>query len=343
MWYERIAESNLIPDPVIRRFARRLVRAGLRRLDAPGTAERQTRKQALVEKLRGSPIALHVEAANEQHYELPAEFFGSFLGRRLKYSACYWPEGIDTLDDAEEAMLHLTCLRAGLEDGMDILDLGCGWGSLALWVAERYPKGHIVAVSNSVPQRAYIEARCRERGFGHLEVITADVAAFEPARQFDRIVSVEMFEHMKNYERLMGKIAGWLKPGGKLFVHHFSHREHAYEFDHTDPSDWMARHFFTGGTMPSDDLLAHFQRDLRAAAHWRVDGTHYTRTLNAWLRRFDAAEGRIRPILRDVYGPENEERWFANWRIFFIACAETFGIEGGSEYLITHRLFERPT
>lgn len=342
MWYERIAESNLIPDRVIRKFARRLVRSGLRQLDAPDAAERQARKQALVEKLRASPIALHVDAANRQHYELPAAFFEAFLGKRLKYSACYWPPGVDALDDAEEAMLRLTCQRAGLGDGMDVLDLGCGWGSLALWIAERYPNCRVVAVSNSAPQRAYVEARCRERGFDNLDVITADVTTFDPARQFDRVISVEMFEHMKNYERLMARIAGWLRPGGRLFVHHFSHREHAYEFDHTDPSDWMARHFFTGGTMPSDDLLLHFRHGLRAGAGWRIDGRHYTRTLNAWLRRFDAAERVIRPILRDVYGPENEDRWFANWRIFFIACAETFGIEDGSEYLITHRIFERP-
>jgi len=340
-WYMRLVETNRVPDWLIRVVVRGSLSRTLRRRYRASLEERSAQKRALLARLRQSPIAIRTKVPNRQHYEVPAAFFQTVLGRRLKYSCCYWPPGITTLDEAEEAMLRLTCARARLEEGMEVLDLGCGWGSLSLWIAEQYPNCRVLAVSNSRTQRAFIEARCRERGLANVEAVTADVAEFGTPRRFDRVLSVEMFEHMKNYERLMGHIAQWLVPGGMLFVHVFSHREFAYEFDAADPDDWMAQTFFTGGTMPSDDLLFHFQRDLYLVDHWRVDGGHYGRTLLAWLDKLDRNVGQVRRIVAETYGAENQIRWLVNWRLFFLVCSEVWHLGGGREYLVSHYLFQK--
>jgi cyclopropane-fatty-acyl-phospholipid synthase len=336
-----VVERDLLPDWLLRRAIRRQVRAHLARYERLGATERQARKLALIDRFRHSPIAVHTDAANAQHYELPAEFFQLVLGKHLKYSACYWPDGVQTLEAAEEAMLRLTCERAGVQDGMAILDAGCGWGSLTLWVAQHYPRCQVTALSNSRRQQAYIEQQAHDRGLANVALCAADIAEFDTDQRFDRVLSIEMFEHMKNYEQLMANIARWLKPGGKLFVHHFSHRENTYEFVHTDPDDWMARYFFTGGTMPSDDLLLYYQRDLTVAEHWRIDGTHYQRTLNAWLKRLDDQRGQVKQIMARVYGADQALRWLVYWRLFFMGCAEVFGINNGQEYFVTHLLFEK--
>jgi cyclopropane-fatty-acyl-phospholipid synthase len=334
-------EQGLVPDLVVRRGIRTLLAQRLSEL--PQDCEAAARhKRAFIARMDQAPIALVPERANEQHYEVPAEFFAEVLGPRRKYSSCFWPEGVDELAAAEEAALALTAERAGIVHGHRILDLGCGWGSFSLWAAERYPGSEIVAVSNSASQRGFIEARAEELGLDNLSVVTADMNELEPEGRFDRVVSIEMFEHMRNQRRLLARVHDWLNPGGRLFVHIFCHREHPYEFEDRGPSDWMSHHFFSGGIMPSDDLLLHFQDRLRLVARWRWDGRHYERTLNDWLARMDARRAEIRPILEATYGAEGWEIWWRRWRVFFMACAELFGYRNGQEWWVGHYLFERP-
>jgi cyclopropane-fatty-acyl-phospholipid synthase len=336
-----LAERGLLPDALIRLGIRRLCAHRLREERAGGLQAEGERFADRLAQLARSAVAIHPEAANAQHYELPPDFFALCLGPRLKYSACYYPRGSETLAQAEEAMLRLYCQRAELADGQDILELGCGWGSLTLWMAERYPAARITAVSNSHGQRAYIEAQCRERGLANVRVLTRDAnhLALE-ADQFDRCVSVEMFEHLRNYETMMRRISGWLRPGGKLFVHIFAHRTLMYPFETAGADNWMGRHFFTGGQMPAADTLLHFQSGLRIERRWLIDGTHYQRTANHWLERQDRHRIEALAVLRESYG-ESAALWLNRWRVFFMACAELFGYAGGREWLIAHYRFER--
>lgn len=333
-------ERGLLPDALIRLGIRHLLRV---RLAAEGRGDveaRRQRQRAFLEHLRDGPLALAVDAANRQHYELPPEFFVQVLGPRRKYSCCLFPGGVDDLAAAEEAMLRLTCQRAALADGMAILELGCGWGSLTLWMAEHYPRARITAVSNSAPQRELIEAACRERGFANVRVITADMNEFSSAETFDRIVSVEMFEHMRNYPELLRRISGWLKDDGRLFVHIFCHRELVYFFETDGADDWMGRYFFTGGIMPSDHLLFYCNNNLIVQGHWRVNGLHYRKTCEHWLRRQDERREQILPIFDKVYGAD-ADIWFRRWRVFFMACAELFGFNGGNEWFVAHYLLRK--
>jgi cyclopropane-fatty-acyl-phospholipid synthase len=351
-WYTRLLETGLVPDAVVRFAIRRICRARLREEGRGTPGERAERFARYLEDLRTSPIAIATGAANRQHYEVPAPFFEAVLGRRLKYSCGYWPEGVETLDEAEEAMLALTVERARVADGQRILELGCGWGSLALYVAERFPGSHVTAVSNSHGQRRFIEARARERGLANVTVITADMNEFDPRgggvagptpgdAGFDRIVSVEMFEHLRNYETLLARVAAWLAPAGLLFVHIFTHCEFAYPYTVRDATDWMAQHFFTGGQMPSDDLLLQFQRDVTLVDRWRVSGTHYEKTSNAWLARMDRRRSTLLPLMAGTYGDAETLRWWTRWRVFFMACAELFGYRDGREWMVSHYLFRR--
>jgi cyclopropane-fatty-acyl-phospholipid synthase len=264
------------------------------------------------------------------------------LRRRRKYSCAYWPENVTNLDDAEIAALELTCQRAEIEDGMDILELGCGWGSLTLWMAEQYPNARITAVSNSNSQREYISAKALNLGYTNIEVITADMNDFAIDAQFDRVVSVEMFEHMRNYRELYKRVYGWLKPGGRFFKHIFTNRNVPYPFEDRGDDDWMTRYFFSGGIMPSDDLPLYFQDQLKLVRRWRWDGTHYEKTSNAWLANMDQRKQEVWPVLVDAYGEVHAQQWWMRWRMFFMACAELFGFEKGQQWWVSHYLFERP-
>jgi cyclopropane-fatty-acyl-phospholipid synthase len=323
---DRLVDSGLVPEP--------LLRAGIRAICATRLREQRGADPArLIGELRSSEIAIETEAAKAQHYEVPTAFFQRVLGPTLKYSSCYWPPGTNRLADAELAMLELTASRAGLADGQRILDLGCGWGSLSLWAAARYRTSQITAVSHSRSQRAYIEARATERGLDNLRVITADVRTLElAAGSFDRVVSIEMFEHMRNYQLLLRRIAGWLAPGGSLFVHVFAHARYAYAYDDKGGSDWMAREFFTGGLMPSADLFRHFQDDLAIVDEWRISGTHYAKTAEAWHDNLLANAAAAERVLGD-------KKRVQRWRVFFLACAELFGYRDGTEWLVAHYRF----
>ena len=334
-------EQGLVPDSVIRTGIRRLLKQRLVEIEAGNAAAAAELSEAFVAGLQQAPVALVPDKANEQHYEVPARFFAEVLGQHRKYSSCWWPDGIHTLDHAEAAALTATCERAELSDGQDVLELGCGWGSLTLWMAERYPSSRITAVSNSHSQRTHIEAEVARRRLSNVRVITNDMNTFDNAERFDRIVSVEMFEHMRNWPELFRRASGWLKPRGRFFMHVFVHRTTPYLFVERDASDWMSRHFFSGGMMPSDDLALHFQDHLRLVHRWRWDGTHYERTSNAWLANMDARRATVWPLLEQTYGKENAQQWWMRWRIFFMSCAELFGYEHGQQWWVSHYLFER--
>ena len=340
-WYLRVVERDVLPDPVLSAAIRARIGRRVAREGAGTEEERSARFRQLVARLREAPIAVATDAANEQHYELPPEFFSLILGPRRKYSSAYWPPGVATLGEAEDAMLELYVERAALEDGQRVLELGCGWGSLALWLAERFPASTIVGVSNSHGQRRHIEAEADRRQLGNLRIVTADVNAFSTDETFDRVVSIEMFEHMKNYRQLLAHIDGWLADDGLLFVHVFSHRTLAFEFRDDDPSDWIGRYFFTGGLMPSDDLLAHFQDDLVLTDHWRLDGTHYEKTLRAWLALLDERRAEAEPILAATYGTDEMTRWLVRWRLFLLVSAELWGWRDGREFMVSHYRFAK--
>ena len=338
-------ERGILPDPAIRFGIRKLCAERLRSLARPTLESLQADASQYIELLRASPIAVHTEDANRQHYEVPAEFFALVLGKNRKYSSAYFPPGCVSLDAAEDFALEQTIARAELSDGMRILELGCGWGSLTLAMAKKFPRSEIVALSNSASQRAYIESEAKTRGLKNVRVITRNIdqetSIAEEFGTFSRVVSVEMFEHLRNYEALLQRVSSWLSPGGKLFVHIFTHRQYSYLFETEGDDNWMGRYFFTGGQMPAHELLAHFQRDLTLEKQWAWDGTHYQRTSEAWLENLDRNRDRIRPILASVYGSADADRWLQRWRVFFLSCAELFGYRSGSEWGVSHYLFQR--
>jgi cyclopropane-fatty-acyl-phospholipid synthase len=337
----RWLERDLAPDWLIRLAIGRLVAARLRAEQAGGPEAQAGRQTRLLEAMRTAAVSPGSEAAREQHYEVPAAFFELVLGPHLKYSCGLWRAGVTDLAGAEAAMLELTCCRARLADGQDVLELGCGWGSLTLFMAARHPRSRILAVSNSASQKRYIEAQAARRGLANLEVVTADMNRFETTRRFDRIVSVEMFEHMRNWEELLRRAGAWARPGGLLFVHIFSHLRFAYPFEVRAATDWMAEHFFTGGLMPSHDLPLHFQEQFRIRERWLVDGEHYRKTAEAWLARLDRNRAAVLALFASVYGSAQALRWLVRWRVFFLACAGLFGFAGGAEWMVSHYLFER--
>lgn len=336
-----LAERRLVPDWLIRRGIRALLKRRLvhEHVTDPETQSRRYRE--LIDELRESAIAIETDKANEQHYEVPAAFYELALGSHLKYSSGYWPSSVHNLDEAEAAMLEQTCEHADLAEGHEILELGCGWGSLTLWMASRYPGSRVTAVSNSASQRTHILARALDLGLDNIEVITCDVNELQLDRQFDRVVSVEMFEHVRNYRELLSRVAGWMKPEARLFVHIFCHRYLAYPFETQGDGNWMGRHFFTGGLMPAADTLLHFADDVQIEKRWLFSGTHYARTAAAWLDNIDARRDQVREVMQSIYG-DKAELWQQRWRLFFMACEELFAFDGGNAWLVAHYRFRRP-
>ncbi len=332
----RLVEKGYVPKPLLRRGIRRLLDARLREQVERHLPDRRSALAAFVEHMRASDIAPVPEKANEQHYELPPQFFERALGPRLKYSSAYYPTASSTLAEAEEAMLALTCERADLVDGQDVLELGCGWGSLTLWMAERYPASRIVAVSNSAPQRRFILDRAAERGLTNVDVRVHDMNDLDAPGRFDRVVSVEMFEHMRNWERLLQRVSTWLKDDGRVFLHVFAHRRFAYPFEVQDDTDWMSEHFFTGGMMPTPDLVELLDVPFVVDERWIVSGEHYARTSEDWLRNTEAHRDEVLALFRETYGADQAVRWYHRWRVFFLACAELFGYADGSEWVVAH-------
>lgn len=335
------AERGWVPDPILRVGIRHLLKRRIAKEDQ-GSAEGNLKKaERLAEKFSRGPIAEQTDKANEQHYEVPATLFELMLGPQRKYSSCCWDESTHSLTDAESLALDVTVQRAEIVDGQRILELGCGWGSLTLSMAKRFPKSTITAISNSASQRDFILAEARSRGLSNLEVITCDMNDFTTDQRFDRAISVEMFEHMKNYRELLHRISHWLCDEGKLFVHIFCHAKFTYEFQDEGEADWMARHFFSGGVMPSESFLRLFDDDLQVTQQWKWNGKHYQHTCEAWLKNMDSRRKRIMPVLESTYGKAEATRWFNRWRMFHLACSELFGFGGGDQWYVSHYLFEK--
>ena len=341
MWYDKLLVNDKLPDSVLRIGIRKLLKKRLTD-ETLGNEELQQQKLIdLVRELKCSPIAINTRDANEQHYELPTPFFRYCLGKNLKYSSAYFKPGVTQLDTAEDDMLALTCDRALLTNGQNVLELGCGWGSLSLYMSAKFPESRFTVVSNSSTQKIYIDQTAKDRGIENLTVLTADMNNFTIADTFDRVVSVEMFEHMRNYQQLLAKVSSFLKPEGKLFVHIFTHKTLAYKYEVIDDTDWMSKYFFSGGIMPSNHLLCYFNDDLKIVKHWVVNGQNYGKTAEAWLANMDLHKKEIMPILATTYGQGNALKWWVYWRLFYMACAELFNYSGGNEWMVCHYLFAK--
>jgi len=335
----KLVEKNWVPDKVLRYFIRKLCKQRLR--DETLKYHNIGEKLKWVEELKNSPIAIETDKANEQHYEVPARFYQLTLGKNLKYSSSLFADKSTSLDEAESKMLELYCERAEVKDGMDILDMGCGWGSLSLHLAKKFPNASITGISNSASQREFILKKTTELGLNNVNIITANINDFEINSQFDRVMSVEMLEHVRNYQILFKRVNKWLRSDGKVFIHIFCHKEVAYPFEVHDDSDWMSKYFFTGGQMPALNLFYHFQDHLKIVQKWKVSGLNYSLTSERWLDNIDKNKEEILEIFKDVYGAKEAMKWFVYWRVFFMSCAELFGYKNGEEWLVGHYLMEK--
>jgi cyclopropane-fatty-acyl-phospholipid synthase len=341
MWYTSLLENDKIPDVLIRSGIRKLLKQRIADETKSDLEAQQAHHESMVAFLRNTSIAVETKAANEQHYEVPTEFFQMVLGKHLKYSSGYWKPGNTNFDQSEADMLEITCARAELSDNMNILELGCGWGSLSMYMAKKFPNSKITGVSNSATQKIFIDEEAKKRGLTNLRIITMDMNLFQTEEKFDRVVSVEMFEHMRNYDMLLKKVASFLKDDGKLFVHIFTHKDFTYLFEVKDETDWMSKYFFTGGVMPSDHLLLYFPEHIGIEKHWRVNGTHYGRTSECWLANMDKNKSKIMPLFEKTYGKSEATKWWVYWRIFFMSCAELWNYDNGNEWFVSHYLFNK--
>lgn len=332
-----LAENGYLPEWLMRFGMRSLLKKRLTKEFSGG----EKRQEVVLKSFLEAPVAINTNEANEQHYALPPEFMETALGSRLKYSSGYWPESVRTLDDAEIAALELVAEHAQLENNMRILELGCGWGSFSLWAAKSYPNSTIVSVSNSAQQREYIEKKAARHRLNNLKVITADINTFTIDETFDRVVTIEMLEHVRNHASIFKQITNWLNPEGRLFVHVFSHRLYAYPFEVDGDRDWMARYFFTGGIMPSHDLFRHYNQHLEIEQDWKLSGIHYQKTLDAWLHKMEVAKSKVLKIFENTYGVDQAHIWFHRWRMFFMACSELFGYSKGTEWGVSHYIFRK--
>ncbi|KAL6523974.1 hypothetical protein OROMI_031069 [Orobanche minor] len=317
-------ERNLLPDAAVRRLTRLLLASRLRSGYRSSADVQLSDLLQFAQCLKEMPIAIKTERPKSQHYEVPTSFFKLVLGKHLKYSCCYFPDKSSTLEDAEKAMLELYCERSQIKDSHSVLDVGCGWGSLSLYIAQKYTN-----------------CKCRALELQNVEIIVGDISTFEMEASYDRIFSIEMFEHMKNYQDLLKKISKWMKSDGLLFVHHFCHKTFAYHFEDVNDDDWITKYFFTGGTMPSANILLYFQDDVSVVNHWLVNGKHYAQTSEEWLKRMDQNSSSVKPIIESTYGKESTVKWIAYWRTFFIAVAELFGYNDGEEWMVAHFLFKK--
>lgn len=333
---DQIIETNLVPDPILRLSIRTLLKSRLKEL----SSKDQSYQKDYREMLSASPIAVETDKANEQHYEVPSEFFVKTLGQRLKYSCALWDKA-NNLDEAEIEMLELYLERAQLKDGQKILELGCGWGSLSLFMAERLPNAEITVLSNSRTQKEFIDSQAKKKGFNNLTVMTSNVAEFDTDETYDRVISIEMFEHMRNYEKLFSNVSKWLNEEGKLFIHIFVHKDTPYLFEVRSEADWMAKYFFSGGQMPSYELFRSFDQDLKVQQSWKVNGEHYYKTCMAWLKLMDSKKSDVNRIFKETYGKDQVRKWTAYWRIFYMACAELFHFNQGEEWFVGHYLLEK--
>ncbi|KAF5743169.1 (S)-coclaurine N-methyltransferase-like [Tripterygium wilfordii] len=334
-------ERNLLPDAVVRRLTRLLLASRLRSGYKSSSELQLSDVVHFAHSLKEMPIAIKTDEPKTQHYELPTSFFKLVLGKHLKYSCCYFPDKSSTLEDAEKAMFELYCERSKLKDGQTVLDVGCGWGSLSLYIAQKYRNCKVTGICNSTTQKAHIEEQCRNLQLQNVEIIVADISTFEMDASYDRIFSIEMFEHMKNYKDLLKKISKWMNEDSLLFIHYFCHKAFAYHFEDINDDDWITRHFFTGGTMPSSNLLLYFQDDVSVVDHWLVNGKHYAQTSEEWLKRMDQNLASIKPIMESTYGNDQAVKWTVYWRTFFIAVAELFNYNDGEEWMVALFLFRR--
>ncbi|MBC7914235.1 MAG: class I SAM-dependent methyltransferase [Pyrinomonadaceae bacterium] len=341
MWSDKLIEKNMVPDVVIRQGIKNLLKQRLNDENKGSVALQQDHLSKLIEQLKASPIAVNTVDANQQHYEVPTKFYQYCLGKNLKYSSGYWKDGVLDIDTSENDMLEITCQRAELINGQKVLELGCGWGSLSLYMSAKFPESSFNVVSNSRTQKEYIDEQAKQRKINNLKVITADMNTFSIDEKFDRVVSVEMFEHMRNYKLLMEKVASVLNDDGKLFIHIFTHKEYAYLFEVKDDTDWMSKYFFTGGIMPSDDLMFYFNDNLLVEKHWHVSGTHYAKTSEAWLSNMDKHKAEIMPLFEETYGKAEAVKWWVYWRIFYMSCAELWNYNDGNEWIVSHYLFHK--
>jgi len=336
----RIAENGLVPDFLVRKEIRKRLQNILREIPGESSEVFNIRKEEFISFLGQNPVALKQSKPNDQHYEIPGEFFQTFLGPHMKYSCCYWLKDTKNIEDAENNMLELVASRAEIQNGQKILDLGCGWGAFSLWAAEKYPLSKVHALSNSNSQVSFINEMAKIKGLKNIHAEKADVTVFDSSEKYDRIVSVEMFEHMRNWQLLLQKIAGWLKSDGKCFLHFFCHRNWPYFFEDSSPSEWMGYYFFTGGMMPSFDLPLSFQEDLSVENSWEVNGNHYVKTLESWLKRMDRNSNEIQILLKSIYGNDHRS-WMGRWRIFLMSCSELFGMNNGTEWMVAHYLLQK--